>query len=559
VVAALAVILSLPALAYVVKVPSTVNALSLALTFGFFVAVVILVRRHWLLVLVSLPVLIVNAIEVFNILVYNEMISLGALQAVLYVDPHEAREYVGEHAGSFVSVLLAIAAYWSLIVARSNLDRLRTGQRAGIAVVALAVPAGLLAADLTLFGSSNDVYLPTRVVDHAVIALGANPLKHTLSGIAAVVGARADMARFSAERSGHRFGSTRIGTPPPAETYVLVIGESSRRRSWSLYGYGRPTSPRLSARQDLVAFTNAISPSVTTGLSLPHSLALVPVERREQFYTTRSLVSAFREAGFRTFWLSNQGSQRSVVGSEIALIMGEADVVETTNNGFMSANLDGVLLPLFDQAMADPAPRKLIVVHTMGSHTNYRQRVPENWSLPTPSPSVRQVHGYAGIDDGMAGIIDDYDRTISYTDWFVDQLITRLQMAGHHGALVYFSDHGQRLFDDADREKGHGFGTVKPVDVEVPLLVWLSPPFAAAHPERRSALAANATRPVSTAALAASLLDLASIRVDMPEARGSMFGSDHRPSHRLVLSLRGEVVDLDAMDIAARLAAMPGN
>ncbi len=558
VVMALAILLSLPAGANFAKMPVTINALALALTLGFYVALIILIRRTWLLVLITLPVLAINAIELFNIIVYGEMISLGALQAVLYVDPHEAREYIGEHASILLIVGLAITAYVGLIALRSWLDRLRLVRRLTIAAVTLAVPAGLLAANLALAGSKDDVYLPTRFLDHVAILLGANPLKHTLSGIAVVAGARADMARLGAEREQHRFQARRIGTVPDQETYVLVIGESSRRRSWSLYGYGRATSPRLAARPDLIAFRDAVSPSVTTSYSLPYLLTLVPVDQREQFYRTRSLVSAFRESGFRTFWLSNQGAHRAVVGNEIALMMGEADQVETTNSGFASTQYDEVLLPLFDRALADPAPRKLIIVHTMGSHSNYRQRVPSDWPQTDPAVPVRQAHGFADLNAGMIGVIEDYDRTIAYTDWFLDQLVTRLTAAGRYGGLVFFSDHGQRLFDDPAGEKGHGFATVKAPDIEIPLLVWLSPAFIAAYPERSAAIAANASKPVSTGALAASLLDLAAIGVDMPEARASFFRPDYRPGRRLVLTLRNDVIDADGAELMVSSSRAPG-
>ena len=46
----------------------------------------------------------------------------------------------------------------------------------------------------------------------------------------------------------------------PADTAVIVIGESAARAHLSLYGYGRETTPALDAKKDeLVVFRNVIS------------------------------------------------------------------------------------------------------------------------------------------------------------------------------------------------------------------------------------------------------------------------------------------------------------
>ncbi len=84
---------------------------------------------------------------------------------------------------------------------------------------------------------------------------------------------------------------------------------------------------------NLIAFADAVSPNghepsvaMAMSLAMPDTMAL--------FHRTRSVVSAFREVGFKTFWLSNQGAHRSAVGNEIALMMEEAEVVQTSNFGF---------------------------------------------------------------------------------------------------------------------------------------------------------------------------------------------------------------------------------
>ncbi|MDP3896176.1 MAG: phosphoethanolamine transferase, partial [Mesorhizobium sp.] len=260
------------------------------------------------------------------------------------------------------------------------------------------------------------------------------------------------------------------------------------------------------------------------------------------FYRSKSFVSAFRDVGFMTYWISNQGTQRTAVGNQIALAMGEADETRSTNFGFWNSVLDGALLPELDQVLADPAPRKLIVLHTLGSHTNYTQRFPADWTLDPSALPVREAHGYKDLSDAETQIIDAYDKTVSYTDWFLHQIIERHRSLKTDGAVMYFSDHGQRLYDDGDRQKGHGFPDFKRQDAEIPLLLWLPDVFAQRYPDRYAAIKRNAAKPVSTANLATSLLDLAGIEVDAMERSASFFGSGYRPPPRKVLTTDGRIV-----------------
>lgn len=561
VILALAFSLSVPAALYLWKRPDLANALSLLLTIGLFVALVTTIRSAWLQILVGLPILALNAIEIVHIMSFGGLISLGGVEAVLYVDPHEAREFAADHASLFVVIVAAVGLFCLLAVWKRRYDGLGLRRRLAIAALAVFLPFGALTADLATYGSSRDVYLPTRIFDHYAKFFGVDPLTHTISGIVAALGSRRELKALQAQREHFSFNARKSAGGPARETYILVVGESSRRQSWSLYGYARPTTPRLADEPGLVAFTDALSPATTTGRSLPLSFSFATPERPDLFYRSRSFVSAFGEAGFRTFWITNQGTQRTAVGNQIALIMAEAQSVQSTNFGFWNTVQDGDMLPDLEAALADPAPRKLIVLHCLGSHTNYRQRYPDGFALSGPDVPVRQAHGYAGISDAEAGTIDEYDHTIAYTDWLLHQILTRLRDRGGPVAMVYFSDHGQRLYDDASRKKGHGFSGFKHQDAEIPLLAWTSRAFDEAYPTRRAALEANAARPVSTAGLAASMLDLAGIDYDGADRTASFFGPAYVPVARRVLTTDGTIIryDADCLDVRRACAARTAN
>jgi hypothetical protein len=122
----------------------------------------------------------------------------------------------------------------------------------------------------------------------------------------------------------------------------------------------------------------------------------------------------------------------------------------------------------------------------------------------------------------------------------------RHRNSGLDGAVIYLSDHGQRLYDDERGQKGHGFGDLNAYDAEIPLLAWISERYDAREPNRHRAIEANAVEPVSAADLATAMLDLADIEVDGLNLSRSFFGPHYVARPRWVLATDGRRVDYDA-------------
>src|SRR5690606_6738689 len=104
-----------------------------------------------------------------------------------------------------------------------------------------------------------------------------------------------------------KFNLKRIKNLDHKEIYVLVLGETSRRENWQLNGYERKTNPLLSQQENLVNFNNFISLSSATRSSIPMMLTRKPDSDVYKYeFPEKSIVSAFKEAGFKTYWLSTQ-------------------------------------------------------------------------------------------------------------------------------------------------------------------------------------------------------------------------------------------------------------
>ena len=227
------------------------------------------------------------------------------------------------------------------------------------------------------------------------------------------------------------------------EIYVLVIGEAGRAENWNLWGYHRETNPLLKTEDNLVLYKDALTQSNTTHKSVPLILSAADACHYEYLYTHKSIVTAFKEAGFKTIFLSNQTPNRSFTDyfAEEADI--HINVRPQADGGLITVNkFDGEMLPLLQQYVDSLQENLFIVFHSYGSHFNYKERYPEEFAKFQPA-NATEVE-YKNKDQ----LINAYDNSILYTDYFLHSLIGILKNSGADATMIYSPDHGEDLLDD---------------------------------------------------------------------------------------------------------------
>jgi len=96
-------------------------------------------------------------------------------------------------------------------------------------------------------------------------------------------------------------------TGPTRNTVVWIIGESINRNNMSLYGYARKTTPILdSLSEQLIVFNDVISSEPATMASMMKMMTSADLENPDAWRNTPDIVLMAKEAGYKTFWLSNQ-------------------------------------------------------------------------------------------------------------------------------------------------------------------------------------------------------------------------------------------------------------
>ena len=251
-------------------------------------------------------------------------------------------------------------------------------------------------------------------------------------------------------------------------TYVLVIGESATRYRMSLYGYDRKTTPFLdSIKQDLWVYDDVISSHVTTIGSLRNALTLNALKTKKDF----SIIQLMNQADFKTYWISNQrpiGQFESLV-TNIAM-SSNAYIPENTADYGTVTPYDEVLIPEFKKAIKDAAPKKFIVLHLLGNHSAYSYRYPEEFEKFKGKSPSKFDHERAHKR------FNTYDNAILYNDYFLKKIYQNLQDLNQPSYLIYFSDHGDEVYESIDFS-GHSQENPTKTMYDIPFFIWMNDSF----------------------------------------------------------------------------------
>ena len=277
------------------------------------------------------------------------------------------------------------------------------------------------------------------------------------------------------------------------EVYVLVVGETARAMNWELYGYDRNTNPELTKTEGLTAFPHVLTESNTTHKSVPMLLSSISALNFDSIYYQKGIITAFKEAGYQTAFFSNQRYNNSFID----FFGKEADTWDFIKEDTVDSNYnpsDDELLKLVGKELEKGARKQFIVLHTYGSHFNYRERYPSEMSFFKPDALMEAEA------KNRSSLVNAYDNTIRYTDDFLARLVNLLKEQEVDAAMLYTSDHGEDIFDD----KRHLFLHASPVpsyyQLHVPFLVWMSDNYQQAYPALQTAAAANRMKNVSSSA-----------------------------------------------------------
>jgi glucan phosphoethanolaminetransferase (alkaline phosphatase superfamily) len=542
---------------------------------------------HWLL----LPAFLALPTEVYLFTYYGQGISTHHLGIIAETSPREAIEFLGQTVWLMLGVMLAVIGWWisSLRVAHKTRDLDWNDASRWVTLAALALGSALWG-----YGVEFGVAAKPPAPAAAQASRAPSPIRlvnaklHPAASSASAASADeeeddADEGSAAAGRTGWKlpplawwarlpfefdafaqswpfglvargvdfynervyladlgrrsanfhFGAHQAAPDSRPEIVVVVLGESSRYDRWSLNGYQRETNPLLKQEANLVTLRDMITAVSATRLSVPVIISRKPATQSlKDGFTEKSFLTAYKEAGFKTFWLSNQISFGQF-DTPVSVFANEADVIQFLNlGGFTNnSNFDQILFEPLQNAIADPAPKKLIVLHSLGSHWNYSQRYPKQFDKW--QPSLFGVDKPVYTDTRIKPQLNNsYDSSILYTDWFLDGVIGKLKQSQQLAALLYVSDHGQTLYDKTCNLAFHGHNTQ--FEFHVPAFVWYSDQYQQRYPDKVAELQRHRGARLATENIFHTLLDLGDIRYPGERLEWSFMNRQFKTHKRVV-------------------------
>jgi lipid A ethanolaminephosphotransferase len=108
----------------------------------------------------------------------------------------------------------------------------------------------------------------------------------------------------------------------------------------------------------------------------------------------------------------------------------------------------------------------------MGSHgPAYFKRYPKNFSKYKPACRTAELS-----ECTQEEIINAYDNSIRYTDFFLSKVIDLLiENTGHDTTMLYLSDHGESLGEGGLYLHGLPYSFAPAAQTQIPVIVWAGP------------------------------------------------------------------------------------
>ncbi|MBS9782407.1 MAG: phosphoethanolamine transferase [Arcobacter sp.] len=232
---------------------------------------------------------------------------------------------------------------------------------------------------------------------------------------------------------------------------VLAIGETSRQKNFSLYGYKRnETNPLLSQKKDLYAL-NGIAKYGSTIYAIPNILSRDDIK----------LASISSKLGIKTTCFSN------------FQLYGNCGLVKenmVSNCKYGKCYDEDVILPLKKDLKTYTSGQKMIILHLGGgSHGPlYHKRYPPNFQKFKPMCKDADVLNKCTKDE----LYNSFDNTILYVDYVVSNIIDELEKTKKPYVFIFVSDHGESLLENDRIFHGMPPGVALPDEqAQIPLLV----------------------------------------------------------------------------------------
>lgn len=501
--------------------------------FGLFAIFTLIFRNHLkFFISLFIPIVVIALVNVFCIVLYHTPLTFDTLILALNTNFQETYELISGYLPYFILLLLILTGVFYLIIKS-------TPQSLPLKSAATCAASGIL---LVMIVPIFESALPTypQKFNETIISVYPGSVIYAVKAVIKQVNL---IENHQNAVKNFSFKSHQKKGIKNRQIYVLVIGESSRFNNWQLNHYARKTSPRLSQRGNIISFDHMIAGGYITEFSVPLIITGVTATNFNDHYKEKSIVSAFNEAGFKTYWISNQTDFGDI--SMHAKEATETIVLPSDWRATEHVHRDMELVAKLKAILDRNEPKVFVVLHTLGSHYNYAARYPENFDFFKPSTKGILVNPRDVTK--KAELINSYDNTILYTDAIVDSVISMVQNKHSSSWVSYISDHGENLFDDSRGLSQHNEPIPSAYVAHVPWFMWTSTAYVQQFDDKVKNLIRHKSQLLGSQNVFHTLAEMGNLSFSQEDSTRSVASPYFKPGKQLILS--GDSKVLDYMEI----------
>ena len=278
--------------------------------------------------------------------------------------------------------------------------------------------------------------------------------------------------------------------------FIFVLGESVRADHMQLNGYKKGTNPRLVKRNNLISYTNLYTKNTHTVASIKQILTDKSLDDNEEGNRLYSIYSVLNTASFNTYWIANgdivKGYEPIIKSNKELLLVDKFKTVMSFNK-----SLDQDMFVSFD-TIYKKKENQFISMHMIGSHWWYENRYSDDFRKFNPVIKSKYIPSLK-----EENLINSYDNTIVYLDYFLDELIKRVDKKNDPSIVMYVSDHGESL-----GENGKWLHAQEAEACKNPaMVIWYSDSFKNKYPKYVESLNEYATKKLTTDFFYHSIID----------------------------------------------------
>jgi glucan phosphoethanolaminetransferase (alkaline phosphatase superfamily) len=497
----------------------------------------------WLSILLS-PLLL---FEVYNVYTFKAPSSIEAVASIFYTNAYEGKELFKSNLAFGVLFILYLGALIYFSTKLKSTFSLNIKQKTLLTAFSLFIFTGLFIRDYKIINDLQKEETILYKLNGATSLMRTKIIKTFPSGlfykIRDVKKGIKSIKKYKTTIKDFKFKARKKDSLNQQEIYVLVIGETARKANFSLLGYQRNTNPLLGKKDNIIAFNNVKSAANLTSISLPFLVTRATPNNINPRYNEPAVINAFKEAGFKTYWITNQATGLDNV---FAFYSRLADYYKNIAISIDVAKYDKDLIPELEIVLNDKTTtKKFIIIHTIGSHFRYNFRYPD--SFEKFKPSLDKSLSLAGNSVKLkTEMINSYDNSILYTDYILSEFTKQLEKLNAISYMYYVSDHGENLYDDERELLTHGYSNPTKYVMNIPIITWNSDLYKNQYPEKVKQLYKNRTAKISSNYTFQTLLDMANI--SFPEEKLNLsFANEafEENNRRYLLTPNQKIIEID--------------